>query len=487
VRRLTLILFIALVAVFPLCLYAGSTRHLALGFEDVTRMALENNLDIQIAKFDARIKKYDLGEAYSVFDTFLNANISYDKNNLDTPSVLIGKSSSTNNYSFSLSKKTSLGTTLGVSAYNTRSWTNSSFVTQNPNTEANVELSISQPLLKNFFGMTDRGNIEITKLDIKNFSFTSLDNIEASLASAQEAYWRLVLKYEELKIKKNMLKEAQKLYAIYKGKIKNGLVEEPDLLASEANVASKRNDIFQANLEISQAKNNLLYLLNVNDTGIDIIVRDNLHTQPKAVDFYKELSFAINRRRDYKIIKNELSLENIRLSLKKNALWPQIDLEASFTRNGIGSAYKDAWSKISSQNQHEWYVGVNISFPLEKRLEKAQYQKSKLSKEKLLVILKKTERLIFKEINDRTTKVNILSSQVVTNEKIVQLQVEKLKAEEERLKYGRSSSDIIIRYQDDLLRARLNLAESLFYYRAARISLERKENALLSKYWKGKI
>jgi len=55
------------------------------------------------------------------------------------------------------------------------------------------------------------------------------------------------------------------------------------------------------------------------------------------------------------------------------------------------------------------------------------------------------------------------------------------------LEYGRSSSDIIIRFQEDLLGARLRLEEALFSYRKAIINLERNKNTLLSKYWQGKI
>jgi outer membrane protein TolC len=101
--------------------------------------------------------------------------------------------------------------------------------------------------------------------------------------------------------------------------------------------------------------------------------------------------------------------------------------------------------------------------------------------------LKRIERIIFRDINNNVTQVNTLANQVETNKKIVRLQERKLKAEEVKLQYGRSSSDIIIRFQEDLLNARLNLARALFSYRIALINLERNKNTLLSKYWKGKL
>ena len=78
-----------------------------------------------------------------------------------------------------------------------------------------AEISITQELGKNIFGLADRADIKITKLDIENSEFTSLDSIEDSLSEAQKAYWKFVLKTEEVLIKQDMLKQAEKLYKIY--------------------------------------------------------------------------------------------------------------------------------------------------------------------------------------------------------------------------------------------------------------------------------
>jgi outer membrane protein TolC len=464
---------------------SGNVFYLSLA--DITQLALKNNLDIQIAKFDAYIKKNDLLEVDSIFDTFFNANFSYEKDKKDVASTILGTKSLTNNYEVSISKKIPSGTTIELEAYNRRIWDNSPFSSLNPNTEANLRVNIIQPLAKNFFGLADRGDIKITKIDIQNSDFTSLDKIENSLALIQQAYWELVLRYEELKIKEDMLMKAEELYNIYRRKIRIGLVEEPDLLAAHANVALRKNDLLKAKMLLQEAKNNLLYLLNISDFKKDIVPLDELDTKVKTLNLYEELKEAVENRRDYKIVKNQIKAQDINITLKKNALWPEIDLEVSFVKNGINSNYKNAWEEITSQDNSEIYVGLKVSVPLERKKEKAQYNKAKLKRAKYLLLLKKIERLIFRDINNNVTLINTLANQVETNRKIVQLEERKLKAEEIRLKYGRSSSDIIIRFQEDLLQARLNLAESLFAYRIALINLDRSKNLLLSKYWKGEL
>ncbi len=483
-----LLVVYVLISVSFLCVYSQEKDDVIyIDFLGITKLALENNLDIQMAKFDAYINRNNLFEAESIFDTFFNAQLSYEKNNLDAASTLLGSSSSTSNYSVGITKKMPTGTTIGIEAYNRRIWSNSTFYSLNPNTEANVGISLTQPLAKNFFGFTDRTNIKITKLNITNSDFTSLDNIEAALAGVQKAYWEVVLRYEELQIKKDMLNEAKKLYEIYKKKVNIGLVEEPDVLAARANVFSKKSDVLSAQLLFNEAKNNLLYLLNIKDTDKKIIPLDRLDVKTRRFNLYDELKEAVETRRDYRIVKNQVSASSLDVALKKNSLWPQIDLVSSFTKNGISLNYKDAWSKVSSDDYSSWSIGVNISFPLERRKEKSYYNKAKLNKAKLLLLLKKTERLIFREINNSVTQINSLANRIEALKSVVELQKKKLVAEKIRLKYGRSSSDIIIRYQNDVLNSRLMLSEALFSYRIAVIELERNKNTLLFKYWKQKI
>jgi len=458
-----------------------------LSLDKTMHIALNNNIEVQIAKLDAYINKNNLGEAVSVFDTYLKAGAGYDSSRLDVSSQIFGTKNSMNNYSLSLTKKLPSGTTLEMDLYNKRSWTNSAFESVNPNTDANVKMSLVQPLLKDFFGIAERNNVKITRMAIKNSDWASLNDIELSLFKTEEAYWQLVLEYEKLHIKKDMMLKAKELYDIYKRKFRIGLVEDPDLISAESNVLLRKNDVLISEMLVKKAQNNLDYLLGISVKNVVIIPSDNLSAKLQNFGLYNELSRAIRTRRDYKIAKNTVGLKALDLAVKKNALWPQIDLEASFAKNGIDTSYKDAWTKISKENHNEWYIGMGVSLPLERSREKALRNKANIEKAKALVLLKRAERLIFKDINNNVTELNILRSQVKIKRKIVQFEREKLQAEQKRLRYGRSSSDIIIRYQDDLLSARLSLAESLYAYKVALARLELSENILLKKYWKGTL
>lgn len=458
-----------------------------LSFLEVTELALQNNLDIQIAKLDAYISRFDLGKAESIFDTYLNLEANYNDDQRKQASTIFGTKTVETNYGVSLEKKMPTGTTVKIEATQERDWTNSAFATLNPAIDAQAKVTLSQSLGKNFFGLSDRLGIKITKLDIESSDWLSLNNIEKALAGAQKAYWTLVLKDEEVRIKKDILKEAQELLKVYKDKYEIGLAELPDLLANEANVKLKENAVLVALLERETAKNELLFLLNLEDTSVNIKPQDILDIAVSRVEIYSSLKEAVDNRRDYRIARNSLLSKDIDVTVKKNALWPEIDLEASLARNGVTTSDKQSWQDVTQEDNPEIFLGITIKMPLENREASSQFNQAKLNKEKSILNLKRVERLIFKELNNQVTQVNTLAEEVKTLRAVAEFQAKKLAAEKKRLQYGRSSSDLIIRYQDDLLQAELSLASALFRYRASLIDLDVAKNTLLDRYWKGTL
>ena len=455
-----------------------------ISIEDVTRLALENSLDIQIARIDAYKERISLGKAKSIFDTFLNSGASYEDDKKKSATTLARTKTAVNEYSLGLEKKLPTGSSIKIDTEHSLVDANSSSSAINNYNESSLKFSLNQSLGKNFFGLTDRAEIKITKINIDNAEYSSLNEIENALYKAQTAYWDIVLKEKELNVKLDMLKKAEKLYSIYKENYERGTVEKADLFAVEANMRAQKNEVLIARLQKEIAKNNLLFLLNEEDTNIQLQPVDSLVTALHCADVYETLKEAVLHRRDYKIIKNKIESQNIDIKIKKNALWPEIDLEASFLKNGLASNYQDSWNETSDENNYEFFTGITFRIPLGNRSAKADLEKAKLNREQLILFLKRNERLILKEINNKVKEVNSLKNRVELLTSISKLQNNKLEEEMKHFSYGRSSSDIIIRYENDLLQAHLNLASSLFKYRVSLIDLDLAKNTLLDKYWK---
>lgn len=460
------------------------TLPIELSLEDVSRLALENSLDIQIAQYDTYISRTSLDDAQSIFDIIFSAEASYNRNKKAQANTIAGSDSKSHSFSLGLEKKLPTGTTLSLDTTTAKTRTDSLFSTLNPYNEALVGLTVKQELGKNFFGLADRASIKITKLDIENFEFTSLDDIEEILYKAQKAYWKLILKNEEIKIVEDILKSAKRFYKIYQSKHSIGLVEESELLAIEALIYTRESNLVVAGLGQETAKNELLFILNQGGFQDKVKPKDKLGSDTAAVDLFQMLRESISSRRDYKRIKNELKKSEIDLVVKKNALWPQIDLEATFVRNNINLDRSSTWEGIPGNANDQIFLSLSVQLPLENRAAKAELQRVKLEDSQLLLRLKRVERLILQEINDGVNQVNSNDNQVKLYQSIIKLHQRKLDSQIKRIGYGRSNADTLIQYEDDLLKARLALALNLYSYRVSLVELDLIKNVLLDKYWK---
>ncbi len=458
-----------------------------ISIDEVMKLALENSLDIQIVKFDTYIDRKLLPRAESIFDPLLRGEVNFLDSHRDQASSFLGTKQIESNYGLVLEKKFRTGTMLQLDAQSGRVDSDSLFAETNPYNESSIGLSLVQPLGRNFFGLADREGIEISKIDVENSEYASLDGIENALYQTQMAYWNLVLKCEELRIKKDMLKEVKKLYDIYQDKYELNLVEKSDLLAIEANVKIRENDILLADLEREKANKELIFLLNQEDVSICFSPTDKLEIEAVDVDLYQSLREAIANRRDYLRLKNLIRMNDLALEIKDNSLWPEIDLTASLVRNGLDTVFANSWKEIFQESHTEFFVGFSIMRPLGNRYARAELEETELRKEQLLLSLKRLERFILKEVHNRVREVNTLKNQVQQSYEIVKLQKDKLAEEKKRLKYARASSDILVRYEEDLLNAQISFALALFNYRQSLVNLDLTKNTLLGAYWKGPL
>ena len=471
--KLIIIFFVALIFIIATNLtlaQEGKEPVICLSMEDCLKKAACNNLDIRIAGFDAMIKKTDLDYSKSIFDTILELDANYEADERMTSSTIAGTRGVTSNYDLGLSRKFSFGTDVELDFTNEKdrgAW------------DSEIRLTLTQPLAKNRVGLIDRGEIEITKLDILNMDSSVLDRIEEAMASVQKSYWALVLAYKRLAIRKDMLEKAGGLFKLNKEKLKTGLVEETDLLASRANLEQRKADLLVSENEVETAINDLK--LKIDDITINRIVPTReLLLDERELALTVSMNRAIKYRRDYQRAKNDIKAGNIKTKIESNARWPEVDLEGSFAINGVDKEFANALDRMSGTN-NRYYCGIKFTFPFENREAGSQYKKATFEKAKALVNLYRVERIIFTEIDEKVRNCNLNRNRVKKYLEVERLQGLKLEEEEKKFRYGRSDSDTVIRFQQHLFDARMQKLNALIDYKNSIIDLERAENSLLSK------
>ncbi|MDP8213290.1 MAG: TolC family protein [Candidatus Zapsychrus exili] len=458
-----------------------------VSLDEVSKLALDNNFDIQLSKYDAWIAQTDKGVSESIYDVMFDAEAKYANDQSKPASATAATEVVDNDYNVGLSKKLPTGTTVDIDMTNNRQWTDSSSASSALSHESDLGLTISQELGKNFFGIQDRGDVKVRAIDIENAEYTSLEKIETNLSEVQASYWDLALQIERVRIKEDMVSQAKKLYDLHAEKFKDGLVEKPELIASEANYKKRSNELILAQNQIKSKENALKLLLNISDDNIHIEPTEKLDIVLKEHDLESSMKDAFESRRNYKKALNDIKSKDIKLSMKKNNLWPEINLTATMSRNRLGDHFKSSSEDLTDEDNPYFYAGLKVSFPIGNTDAKSKMKAAELNKAKSVLNLKYIERKIAVDIIDSVRNCDVYKETASNSEQIALLQAEKLKEEEKRYNQGRSDTDTLIRFQEDLILAEELLSTEKHRYKTSLITLELKQGTLLKKYWEEEL
>jgi len=457
------------------------TERVYLSLHEALSIAVINNFDVQLNLYDRWIKDTEIDKARSIYDTLLELTGDYEYDKSKKPTIILGKASHTGSAGAKLTKKLITGTDITIDWQNQRMSTDSVFTSINPYYESSLEMKFTQPLLKNFFGMNDWGEVRITKIDVYNFNLETLDRIEGNLADVEKAYWDVLLAKQLVEVGGDMHDRAFEFYEINKRKKDLGTAELTDILDAEANMRSRESDLAIDENTLKTVINRLKLLLNYPQEAGDIAPVETVEFSVRRADLHESLKKAFENRRDYKRAKKDIKAKKINFNLKRNARWPELDFEGSLKLNGLGPIYKSATAKVFTDENPVYKASVTFTLPFEDGLGRSEYDAAKYEKAKALVAFKKTERTIVTEIDEMVRKVNLNRDTAELRINIEDLQKRKLEEETKQFGIGRSDSDRIIRFQEDLLRARILALRALRDYKDSLIDLYVAENTYLDR------
>ncbi|MBI2341174.1 MAG: TolC family protein, partial [Deltaproteobacteria bacterium] len=400
-------------------------------------------------------------------------------------STFFGTRQDTTNWNIGLSKGFQSGTRTSIDWSNQRirlfgvpTINGANIFPTEPTYESTVSFSVTQPLLKNFAGKVDRASVDSAKHALEGADRLTKHKMNTIAYRALLAYWQLAIAYNNVAAWKLAVLDAQKFYDISLERKNLGTAEETDVLAAEANLINRKNGLSEAEIIESGLENELKIILGY-DSADTLRPADKdlkfIHSDlPHPDDF---IAAALAKRGDYLAQKAEVEKSEIVLVSAKNKRWPELDLTGTFALNELKtSSYTNTLGDIDSPS---WTVGMQLSYPLENRTARAEKKKSQHEKAKAVIQLKNLENEITNTCTELISRLK-KNIEVVNNSKEAEsLQRKKLSLEADNYKLGRSSSEVIIRYQDDRLFSRQAEFKAWGEYFTTVLDVEFAQNSIL--------
>jgi len=502
---------IAKAAAQGLALQPGETLR-PISIDEAVKLGLEQNLGIQIQRYDPQIQDTAVSQARSFWSPQISATLSkQSQSQAVTNSLAGGANSITNGNLFtgaSLSQTLPWGASYTANWNNQRITTNNLFTTFSPQIASNVNFQFSQPLLRNFSIDAIRNQVALTKKG-RELSDIQLDSVIVQTTRAvRNAYWDLSASINNLKAQQESLALSQQSLSDNRKRVEIGTLAPIDIVQAQAEVASNEERVIVAEALIKRAQDNLRALI-LDPSAADFFATtfepsDAAPFQEQAIDIDGAVRNALDKRADLRSAKNSVERSDIDIRYLRNQILPDINAQAAYITRGVGGVQLSSLSPDDVlagnfdrrvlanrgfgsvlgdvfQNAYpDWTVGVQIAYPLGSSTAHANLARARLEYQQSQTQLKNVQMQISTQVREAGRNVQTNQKRVQSARASRELQEKKLEAEEKKQAAGMSTSFFVFQAQRDLAQARTLEIQAIADYNKSMVDFEAIQLAPLS-------
>jgi outer membrane protein TolC len=478
------------------------TRQLSV--DDAVRLALEQNLGIQIERLTPQIRDVAIAETRTAWAPTLTSNIM--NTSTDTPA--------TNLFAGGQTKVTDgrFQTTLGVRQLlptgadyqlgwdNFRTTSTNFFNTFDPVLRSNVSFNITQPLLRNFKIDSVRQQVEFAQKDRETADITLRGTIRQVTRNVKNAYWDLSYAMDNLTAQRQSLELAQRLLADNQKRVEIGTMAPIDIVEAQSEVARNEESVIVAEAAIDEAQDRLRALIfdpsSADFWTVAIEPTDAAPFQQQAIDPEAAVRRALDTRSDLQEAKKGLERDDINIKYLRNQVLPDFNANATYGLVGIGGTryaldsfpiggnvtptrtqlsergYGSVLGDVFSNAFPTWTFGVQIGYPIGRSQSEANLARARLEHSQSQTSYRNLELRVATEVRQTARRVLTNEKRVVSARAARELAERRLEAEEKKFAAGIQTSFFVFQAQRDLAQARTNEVRAISDYNKSQVDFE---------------
>ena len=470
---------------------------LQLKLQEAVTLALDHNINLEISRLGLASYGEGIVAAGGIFDPALGANYLEQSSKSPATNQLAGavvNESKRRTFDLSLGQYLPTGANVSLGWDNSRTSTNSTFYYLNPSYDSGLTFSLSQPLLRGFGTDVNRTGIEVARRnrEIGALQFEAI--VIATIGQVESAYWNLVYRIDNLKVKQQSLKLAQDLLDQTRTRVRIGTSAPIDIVQSEATVAVREQEIIVAENAVVDAGDQLKSLMGFerpDDWNTVVVPTDSLEVSTDlAVDLDVAISQALETRPVLRQRAVERQIRELNYLVADNSVKPALDLSVAYGYNGVGGTlhtdtetieggWDDAMQQIWDRDYPQWSAGLGFTYTLGNNQAKAQRAQRRYD----LAIADQSIALERQSVIEETRRaVRVLqdsAKSIAAAVKARELAERNVDAEQKKFANGMSTNFLVLQVQEDLAIAQAAELQSRVTYRQAAVAYQAAVGTLL--------
>jgi outer membrane protein TolC len=482
-----------------------STELRELRLEEAVSLALEKNLDIQVAKLEPQSVDFLVAGVQNQFNPILASTVGQrDLFQLPTRTINGGSrvSQATTTYNASISQEVKwFGGQYSLAWSNQRVASTDALATRNPLYTTGLVASYTQPLIRGFKidNLRQQLSINLINRDISEESARA--TVTQTLANVRNAYWDLVFAQSAVEVALRATELADKLVEDNQARVEVGTLAPLDIVQAQAEAATRRQNLAAAEAAASTAELALKrYLVSGTDDPLwrqTIRPVDLPSLSPAPADIEGAIRRALSERTDLMNLRKNLESNDINIKYFKNQSMPALDMTTSYGAQGLGGpelvrqgsgldapvgsirpgGYSDALGLLRGLDYPNWNFAVTLSYPVLGNQATAQHARARLQRNQNLTRIRALEVQVAAEVTNAALTVQSNLKRVEAATAARELAQKRLEAEQSKFDVGMTTNFFVVQAQRDLRDAANVELRALADYRKSLVNYERSQQA----------
>jgi outer membrane protein TolC len=490
----------------PASVSAQEVRRLTV--DDAVRLALENNLGIQVAQINPRLEDLSIAEARGAWTPSFNSTLQSGHTESPSNSFLSGAQGTSITdqrlvTNLGVGQALPWGGSYSVGWDTSRSTTTNLFSNFSPQLRSSLALNYQQPLLRGFTIDSARQQLLVSRTDRDISDITLRETMAATTRAVRHAYWDLAYAIASLTVQRQSLELAQESLRNTRARVEIGTTPPIDIVEAEAEVATRQEAVIVAEAQIETAQDALRALIYDPDMAEFWTLRmeptDVPPFDPVPVNVEASVARALDRRTDLQQARKTLERSDINIRYFRNETLPDVTASLDYGLTGLGGtqflrgsgfpgpvigqsqrSFATVLSDLFGNEYPNWTATLNISYPIGVSAPEASLARERLQYSQGLTELKNRQLQVVTQVRETARQVQTNRQRVETTRSSRQLAERRLEAEQRKFTAGTSTSFIVFQAQRDLAEARNNELRAILDYIRSTVDLETVQEAPLT-------
>jgi len=457
-----------------------------LALKDCIESALLHNLALRADRINPEIALEQTEVTKGEFDPTMNVTARTSTVQQSTSSSDLDGSDGPRNERFSaragVTKKVDTGASVTLSTNLDRLLTNSEFSTLNPAYDADVSLSVRQPLLDGFGTDVNRATRERSLVGVERADFELQVSVLEIVNQTEAAFYNLAFQRASLRVRLAARDVAQSFLEENRVRRENGMATNLDVTQAEVGLADQRALVLNSRQAVSDAEDLLLSLIGdfafdraVPDLAIDLTIGE----VPSVGGAY---GVALEHQPDYQAALSLTEQLKYDVILARSRSRPRLDLDGALGYTGRASSFHEAYEEIPEGDGYAWQVGVVLSVPWGRREGRARLRQSELVLQREELRIRDLEQILMVDIRTAVRAVETGLERVDIAQLRSRLSTEEYELEKAKFEAGLSTSRLVLEAQQRSDQAQVSELQAYVDLKDAWSELQQVQGISLGAY-----